>query len=209
MLTSCSYCRDGAAETKDHVPPRSFFPELLPDSTLLVTAPCCQLCHDRSKGTDGVLRNLFISLRDTECHPHVQSGLAAKRDRSLARGEHDLRHSLALMCEVDVFSPTGIFLRRDWAFDLNNPLLDQFAERLIRALLAYEFQQPFFDATVEWRLNPSLPSDVYAGFASFGRVRIVHEVFAYGVTCLSTEGPALAVANFYGSMEMFIRAQRA
>ena len=209
MLTSCAYCRNGAAETKDHVPPRSFFPDQLADTTQLVTAPCCRTCHDRSKGLDGVLRNIFVSLRDTEGHPDIQRGLAAKRDRSLGRGGHDLLHTLSLMREVNVVTPAGIFVGQDWIFRLDHPLLHHFAERLIRALLAYEFDEPFFAGTFGWRLNPPLPNEVYAGLAKVGRVHKVHDVFAYGIIGFNGDAPAWVCANFYGSMEMFIRAERA
>ena len=138
------FCPDGAAETRDHVPPRSFFPEKLPSSTRLITVPCCKTCHNASQTTDGVLRNLFISVRETESTPYVKQGLVSKRDRSFDRNRSELMRLLQLSQRVEVKSPAGIFLRDDLAFNFDVPIVHKFVERAARAVLWEEFRLPYF-----------------------------------------------------------------
>jgi hypothetical protein len=137
---SCVFCVTGAAETRDHVPPRSFFPEKLPSSTRLITVPCWKTCHKASQATDGVLRNLFISVRETESTPHVKQGLVMKRDRGFDRNRFELLRLLQIAQRVEVKSPGGIFLRDDLAFNCDVPVVHNFVERVCRALLWEEFR---------------------------------------------------------------------
>jgi hypothetical protein len=102
------------------------------------------------------------------------------------------------MTLVDVKTPAGIYLGRDWAFDFDYPVMNLFVERLSRALLWYEFRQPHFNGAFGWRMNLEMPTLVYEGMQRFGRVRRVGDVFAYGIMPLKDDEPSWAVANFYG-----------
>jgi len=201
----CLFCALGAAETRDHVPPRSFFPAKLPPSTRLITVPCCNSCHKVSQATDPILRNLFISVSETESSQHVKEGLAGKRDRSFDRNRAEFMRLLRLVQRVEVKTPAGIFLRKDLAFNFDVPIVHAFVERTCRAVLWEEFRLPYFVGTFGWRMNVDLGDLVYAGLAKFGRVRKVHDVFAYGVTVPKDGAPGWVVLNFYGSLEIFAR----
>lgn len=56
-------------------------------------------------------------------------------------------------------------------------------------------------------MNIDLGDLVYAGLAKFGRVRKVHDVFAYGLTQPKYDEPEWIVMNFYGALEIFTRVE--
>jgi len=192
----------------DHVPPRSLFPVNLATDIEMVTAPACHKCHNYSQKDDTTTRNLLISTAAAEGESAVARGLAGKRDRSLTRGQTDIQKILEMISQVNVETPAGIYLGKKWAFDFDSPTMERFVERLARALLWYEFRQVHFKGAFTWRMNPELPNEVYEGIMRFGRLRMVHEVFAYGLTRMKKSRPAWIIANFYGSTEFVIRVAR-
>ena len=204
---SCVFCPIGIGETRDHVPPRSFFPETLPSSIRLVTVPCCNNCHKKSQATDSVLRNLFISVRETESTPHVKQALVSKRDRSFDRNRSELMRLLQIAQQVEVKSPGGIILRDDLAFNFDVPMVHNFVQRICRALLWEEFRLGYFSGSFGWRMNIDLGDLAYPGLAKFGRVRKVHDVFTYGLTRPKEGDPGWVVMNFYGTLEIFARVE--
>jgi hypothetical protein len=130
---------------------------------------------------------LFISVRETESTPHVRQSLVSKRDRGFDRNQSELLRLLQLSERVEVKSPGGIFLRDDLAFNFDVLVVHNFIERLCRALLWEEFRVGYFAGSFGWRMNMDLGDLAYAGLAKFGRVRKVHDVFAYGLTRLKED----------------------
>jgi len=205
---ACTYCADGRGTTKDHVPPKSFFPKL-DNKTVPITVPCCDECHAQTSGTDGTLRNIIVGIKESERHPDVHAELSVKMERALG-DPRELKRVLELMQTVELVSPSGIYVGTDWAFNLQGSPVDHFAERIMRALLRHEFGQPFFEGVFGWHpVSEPLPDLIYAGFATVGKARIVHRVFSYGVIGFRDSDEAWAVAQFYGGFEMFIRAKKA
>ena len=76
----CVYCRSPKDLTRDHIPPRSFFPKPRPAD--LITVPCCVECHRGFTKDDEYLRNLLIFVDGNERHPAVEM-LRDKGIRSL------------------------------------------------------------------------------------------------------------------------------
>ena len=76
----CVYCRSPEDLTRDHIPPRSFFPA--PRPTNLITVPCCAECHREFTKDDEYLRNLLIFVDGNEGHPAAEM-LRGKGFRSL------------------------------------------------------------------------------------------------------------------------------
>jgi hypothetical protein len=206
--SQCVFCEAEDAPTMDHVPPQSFFPPKLPSNVEMVSAPSCYACRDATMKTDGTLRNLFVSTEDAERHPVVIESLLGKRDRSFEHRALNVTELMKLMKKVERHSPGGIYLGEDWAFDFNNPLMDAFAERLARALLWYEFKESFFKGSFGWRMNLGFPEIFYENMRKFGRLRKVHDIFAYGIVGFSEDKPAWIVADFFGCTELFIRAEK-
>jgi hypothetical protein len=108
MLKTCIYCGKEAT-TKDHVPPKCFFPTPRPDN--LLTVPCCESCNKIYGKDDERARNLLTSLEATEHHEGIIKQLAGKRNRSFQRlqGRSNLDHMVRSMVLVDTFS-TGAFI---------------------------------------------------------------------------------------------------
>ena len=201
----CIFCTDGNGETRDHVPPRSFFPAKLPPRTRLITVPCCRRCHSISQRDDALIRNLFVSFVETESTPYVKHDLLFKRDRSFDRHSAELRRLIQLTRPVEVRSPGGIIVRDDLAFDLKAPVVTAFLTRLCRGLLWHEFKLQYFEGEFEWRMNMDPDPRVYEGCARLGRLRKVHDVFAYGVTQPKGSEPGWLIINFYGRFEILAR----
>ena len=204
----CVFCGTAKAGTKDHVPPKAIFPEKLPGNIKMVTAPACNTCHNISMKDDMTIRNLLISSTEAEGHPAVIHGLADKSERSLLRSQTDYHNLLQLIKLIDIETPAGIYLGTRWAFDLDNPTMNRFVERLSHALLWYEFRQIYFEGVFDWRMNCELPNEVYAGIKRSGKLRKVHDVFAYGIVPLKNASTAWVIANFYACTEFVIRVTK-
>ncbi|MGI8435651.1 MAG: hypothetical protein ACR2NX_01920 [Chthoniobacterales bacterium] len=150
----------------------------------------------------------MISVEDTESSRLVQKHLAPKRDKSFSVDRKELPRLMSMMREADRVTPGGIFLGKDLAFSFDTPLMHAFVHRMCRGLLRAEFDLEYFEADIGWRLNVDQPDIVYQGFAKFGRVRAIHEVFAYAVTKPKADDPAWVVMNFYRRLEIFARVAR-
>ena len=78
----CVYCRSSTDLTRDHIPPKSFFPA--PRPTDLITVACCRECHEESTENDEYLRNYLIL--SSQCRGHWaarqlhESGLRSLED---------------------------------------------------------------------------------------------------------------------------------
>lgn len=78
----CVYCHSPKDLTRDHIPPKSFFPA--PRPTDLITVPCCSECNGESTENDEYLRNYLIF--STQCRGHWaarqlhESGLRSLED---------------------------------------------------------------------------------------------------------------------------------
>lgn len=78
----CVYCHSPKDLTRDHIPPRSFFPA--PRPTDLITVPCCRECHEEFTENDVYLRNYLIF--SPQCRGHFaarqlqESGLRSLQD---------------------------------------------------------------------------------------------------------------------------------
>jgi hypothetical protein len=144
-------------------------------------------------------------VRESESNEHVKAGLLAKRDRSFDRDESELFRLLKITQRVRVKTPTGILLPDDLAFNFDVSMVHAFIERVCRALIWHEFGVGYFRGSFAWRRNVYLSEIEYAGIAKFGRVRKVHDVFAYGITAPQGTEPGWVILNFYGWMEFFTR----
>ena len=78
----CVYCRSPKDLTRDHIPPKSFFPKPRPKN--LITVLCCGECHSEFTENDEYLRNYLIF--SPQCRGHVaarqlqENGLRSLQD---------------------------------------------------------------------------------------------------------------------------------
>ena len=76
------YCRSPEDLTRDHIPPRSFFPQ--PRPTNFITVSCCRNCHEEFTENDEYFRNYLIF--SPQCRGHVaarqlqENGLRSMQD---------------------------------------------------------------------------------------------------------------------------------
>jgi hypothetical protein len=201
--------RDGKSGNARSYSAKGFFLRKVTNASKPITVPACRECHRESQSTDGTIRNLLISVRETESAPIIRHHLAHKRDKSFALDRMELPRLFAITRRVDVMSPGGIFLREDFAFDFDTPVMHSFVERMCRGVLRAEFGLGYFDANVDWRLNVEQSDVVYQGLAKFGRVRAIHDVFIYGVTRPKEDRPIWVIINFYRCLEIFAQVKPA
>jgi hypothetical protein len=56
----CCICQVRPAVTKDHIPPKSFFPEPRANNLELITVPACSLCNNGSSDVDDEFRAFLL-----------------------------------------------------------------------------------------------------------------------------------------------------
>ena len=95
------------------------------------------------------MRNLFISMDTTENHPSVLAQLARRRNDSM-RKQKFKADALMKMIKPKIVALSaggGVTLA---AFDLNEPLVDRFLERVCRGVLYVILGRAYFPANFEW-----------------------------------------------------------
>lgn len=125
--SSCIYCNAPKATTEDHVPPKCFFQEKLPNGIQRITVKCCETCREKDAAHDGVMRDLFASI---SCdNAYVGEHLLPARDRAF--------ESSGVGGELAEFSkllkPTAS--SEIYRVSLRDPTIARFIERTGRGLL--------------------------------------------------------------------------
>jgi hypothetical protein len=152
---------------------------------------------------------LITSLYTTESHIAIQSQIAQKRDRSLARerGFTNFRHLVESISIVDHYSQGGVYLGKAPAFNLNQDVMNRFFDRVTRALLYFENSIIHADCNIEWRISPTfdnydqIPSE-FREFLSYGKIQTIgDDVFTYVGWYLPGHVRSLWLMNFYGGIE--------
>ncbi len=207
MEQFCIYCGRRKATTKDHVPPKSFFPKPRPAN--LLTVPCCKVCNGTYGKDDERVRNLITSIDTTEDHPAIQQQIAEKRDRSYTRkeGQSNFQHIIESVRIVDRYSPGGIYLGKAPAFDLNQKVMDTFIERMTRALLYCKNGIEYTEFEVEWKKSLDLPAlermpPALRAFLLSGQSKEIGDgIFGYVGYYTPGRAVSLWLLNFYGGIE--------
>ena len=107
MAELCIYCGKNEANERDHIPPKSFFPEPRPSN--LITVPSCSVCNRGYGKIDEIVRNQLTSIDTTEIHKAVVEKLGEKRNRSLERtgGIHSFNYFLKNMTLAEGIKQQG------------------------------------------------------------------------------------------------------
>lgn len=136
----CVYCGQIRPITEDHVPPKNLF--AVPRPSNLIKVPSCRECHSENKQVskdDEYFRLKVILREDTADHPEVKQVLPTVL-RSLAKPEK-VGFAQALfksIREVDLVTPSGLFVNRKWAHDVDFRRLNSVAERITKGLFYHE-----------------------------------------------------------------------
>ena len=105
----CVYCHSPQDLTRDHIPPRSFFPQ--PRPTNLITVPCCRECHSKFTENDEYFRNYLIF--SPQCSGHD----AAKRLQE--SGMRSLQDPNAGEFSNPLFNARNHYFQRNWTSPLS------------------------------------------------------------------------------------------
>jgi hypothetical protein len=211
MNKLCIYCGQRAATDPDHIPPKCFFPTPRPSN--LITVPSCRQCNNNFSKGDERVRNLITSLESTEDHPAIKNQLGDKRYRSLFRdrGITNLNHLINSLMTKDRYSDGGIYLEKAPAFNLDQPLMDRFFDRMSRALLYHENSIGYVNCRVEWHVSPNfssienIPNDIEK-LLKCGKLRILGDnIFYYVGWFLPEKVNSLWILGFYDSVEFMTR----
>ena len=84
--------------------------------------------------------------------------IGAKRDRALDRrkGGANLVHYLRSMVPMPVHTKEGLYLGQTLAFNLDQPTIDCFMERMGRGILFHENKVGYVPCNIRWRLSYSV-----------------------------------------------------
>lgn len=204
---SCIYCSSGVGSTRDHVPPKAFFQSPIPRDAQLITVPCREACRQRDQANDELVRNILVSIEDTEGIEYVSKHVLPRRDRAIERSSSQLSKMKGFTRWVTRRSEKGEVLREDWAFSLSDPRISQFLERVGRALLFAETKQGYFEAKFGWRLDPHISPKFYQIAIARYPNRKILEAFAY-VVLPTAKRVEFVIVQFYGRIEFLLRFEK-
>lgn len=163
----CYFCGDPAT-SKDHVPPRSFFPEakdLPPGSpdlrSSLITVPSCNIHNQHFSKDDEIAAYTILMHHDSNNSATQQ--FSTKAMRAFLRRPAILKRILAKSKRVLVREPGGILLKPTLAFRIDVPLIERVMEKIARGLYFHDFntqwQSDFLLASHGILMNDSLAPD--------------------------------------------------
>jgi len=144
MRDSCYLCGTDEDLTRDHLPPRGFFPKPRPQN--LITVSCCKTCHAKWCKEDDAMRAFFaMSARRSRAGDKIweQKVIPGTVRRSPAFREYVLSRTK----EAHVATPIGIVEMA--AFEVPTERVNQFMIRMTKGLLRhshpeYEYQSADF-----------------------------------------------------------------
>jgi hypothetical protein len=133
---SCIYC-GGDAETRDHIPPKSFFPTPRPSD--LITVPSCGACNSGFQMDDDYAQKVLLAREDVSNHPVAQR-LIPKLLRSWERPRGKaLPISIARTArELPIYTSDGVVAGKTPAYGVSSTRMHRFVERTVRGLFFNE-----------------------------------------------------------------------
>lgn len=211
----CVYCGQHGPITKDHVPPRSFFGNKLPQDIQLVTVPCCEPCRGKYGKLDERLQVFLTTLADPDKNPIVHGlwdddGRIAKGSRR-PEGEGFRHGVLDTIFPVELRTPSGLYAGRTGGFRASDVGIPEFVARTVRALYFRERSKPLPGDHAVWfagtpaqllSVYPEEPRQVIIA-AMRQNIRAVHpHVFKYAyVTAHDAPTSTMWFMKFYNAAE--------
>ena len=202
---NCIYCADGVGTTSDHVPPKAFFSKKIPNDSQLITVPCCEECRLNDQKNDQLVRNVFVSLLETEGTEYVKAHLLDRRDRSFQRKERARSDILELTSLVDAFTSDGKSLGEWPTLNLDDARFHRFFDRLARALIYHHYNEGYFKAEIGWVPKVEFPDEFYQVITGNYPCRRILGVLSYAVTREFEDGTRWILVEFYDSLPCLIR----
>ena len=141
---TCIYCGSDQNITKEHIPPRSYFPKPRPNN--LITVPSCKKCNQGfSKDEEYFLAAFMFSeagIKETG-KAHWKQKLNRMYEKN-----HGLRRKIAQNLEYKhIHTPAGIYLGKRLTFKTDEDRVNKVAEKVIRGLYYFEYGEALKDTT--------------------------------------------------------------
>jgi hypothetical protein len=133
---TCIYCGKHA-DTRDHIPPKSFFPTPRPSD--LITVPSCLACNRGFQLDDDYAQTVLLARHDVGGHPAVKQLLPTLiRGWERPRGKR-LPLSIAETARsFSIYNEAGIFVGAAPAYAVSSVRIHRFIERMVRGLFFNE-----------------------------------------------------------------------
>jgi hypothetical protein len=135
-IQQCVYCGAGGKLTRDHVPPKGIFPKPRPSN--LVVIPACSKCNQGNSKDDEYFRLALNVREELSSHPAVQKGQPAVLRSLLDANKPGMRQSfLNNIRFVEQVTPSGIFIKNQFALQTDTNRLRNVVKRTMRGLFYY------------------------------------------------------------------------
>ncbi len=128
-----AYCGQVGKVTTDHVPPRSWFPEVVDYE--LITVPACSPCNQGWAADAEYMRSVLVVDHRSNSNPSARE-LQSKVIRGFARHGRGgpTADIVGTMREVELRSAAGLFVGTTGAFDPNIDKLEHVCSQIVRGL---------------------------------------------------------------------------
>jgi hypothetical protein len=150
----------------------------MPNDIQMITVPCCEECRSGHQGDDAIARNFLISSAAAESRQVSDDQIERKRNRSLERDRTLLKQMTNAVTSADVSLGGKVSLGTAAAFDLDQPPMNRFFNRVARALLHEETGSGYVACTIKWK--PIMDFRFNDGFSKYAtQVRSIGNIFSY------------------------------
>lgn len=196
----------------DHVPPKNLFPPPRPSS--LVTVPACSACNQGASEDDEYFRLILTLREDVFDNEAVQRALpVAMRGLRRPPRRKFRAHFLRGIKTLKARTPSGLFLARVHAYEVDGSRLSRVCARTIRGLYFRKFGKALPpDAEVDVWSPDGFPPGAFVGARKYLELRlavleseptVIHpQVFKYWARPAADNEVASAwVLHFYDKIE--------
>ena len=153
MNSTCYACLIADADTKDHIPPQSFFPTPRPNN--LITVPCCEKCNNGNSQEDDYVRFILTSLLDRS--PAGEKIWEEKIVRGyMPRNPREIDNILPSLADVSL--KRGGQIIEAVAFKIEHARLSQYFIRMTKGLLRHHYPSYNYQLSV-FQVRFILPGD--------------------------------------------------
>ncbi|MDD5566384.1 MAG: hypothetical protein PHG31_05805 [Candidatus Omnitrophica bacterium] len=153
MEDFCYFCGHSGANTKEDIPPLSFFPKGFRKT---IKVPAHYRCNKKWSDSKAIeyCRNLLTGL--SHSNSIAQRLFMTKSRRSILRN-YPLRKKMIseLRKEIDIYSPRGIYLGSTPGVQYDAKLMDEFIKHIVKGLY-YHHRGIVLSAqaNINWKLQP-------------------------------------------------------
>lgn len=140
----CVYCAKKSAETLDHVPPKSFFPQPRPSN--LITVPACRECNSSAgKDEDYFLASFMFG---DAGNTNAGKMLWRQKLRRMFSKNLGLRRKIGSGISFGhLTTPSGIYLGRRMGLKFDESRFDRVVQKIVRGVYYYEYGQALLTDT--------------------------------------------------------------